>query len=497
MICARMTALIGPEHRVSLEELRRERSPTTEAGGASLSEEGVEARVRPSYVTRDLTKGSIAGNLWFLSWPQMVEATLSVVDQLADLLWAGWIGSVAIAGLGVAQTYTQLVQMVRRGLDLAMRAVVSRAVGAGDRQLANHVALQGLALSVIYLVVLCSAGVALTEGLLTLIGVSEAVRAEAVLYMRLQYIAVAAMGLRLTGAAMLQSAGDAVTPMKAVVASRVLHIALSPFFVFGWLWLPSFGLAGLSLANLLAQMVGCWMTYAPLFRGDSRLHLRLQDYRLDVPLCWRLVRLGLPACVAQAERGFAQLLLVGFVAPFGDIAVAAYSITRRIEILAHACNIGFGQASGTLIGQNLGAGKPDRAKKTLACALGYGTALNTVLALMVIFFPRPILILFNREPELLNVAVVWLQIQGLAFIFMGPSFVLQQSFNIAGDTMSPLVITLIGFWGFQIPLAWLLPRFTALGQFGIAWAIMLSMIVRVVLFIRYMRSDRWLRAKVI
>jgi len=170
-----------------------------------------EARERPSYLTRDLTQGSIPRNLWFLSWPQMVEASLNVVDQLADLLWAGWLGSLAIAGLGVAQTYTQLVQMVRRGLDLAMRAMVARSVGAGNIELANHVALQGLALSIAYLLIFCSGGVVLTDLLLRVIGVSESVRAEGALYMRLQYIAVAAMGLRMTGAAMLQSAGDAVS----------------------------------------------------------------------------------------------------------------------------------------------------------------------------------------------------------------------------------------------------------------------------------------------
>jgi putative MATE family efflux protein len=387
--------------------------------------------------------------------------------------------------------------MVRRGLDLAMRAMIARAVGAGNIELANHAALQGLTLSIIYLLVLCSGGVVLTDRLLGLIGVSEAVRAEASLYMRVQYTAIAAMGLRMTGAAMLQSAGDAVTPMKAVVAARLLHILLGPFLVFGWVGLPSLGLAGLALANLFAQLLGCWMTYVPLFRGDSRLHLRLQGYRLDLPLCWRLLKLGTPACIAQAERGFAQLLLVGFVAPFGDTALAAYSVTKRIEILAHAGNMGFGQASGTLIGQNLGAGHPHRAKQTLAWALTYASVLNTVLGLMVIGFPRPILMLFNQEAELLNVGVVWLQIVGLAFIFMGPSFVYQQSFNIAGDTIGPLVITLIGFWGFQIPLAWLLPRITGLGQFGIAWAIVISMVVRVALFVPYSWLERWLRVKVI
>jgi len=487
-----------PQREVTSDRSGAEGRVATESGVVDPLLEGRrEAKVRPSYLTRDLTKGSIPKNLWYLSWPQIIEASLNVIDQLADLLWAGWLGSRAIAGLGVAQTFTQLVMMVRRGLDFGMRAMVSRAVGAGNIHLANHAAFQALTLSVLYLAVLCSAGVALTDTLLQLIGVSEEVRAQGAFYMRMQFIGVAAMGLRITGTAMLQSAGDAVTPMKATVTSRLLHIGLSPFFVFGWLGLPSFGLAGLAVANLLAQLVGCWMTYVPLFKGSSRLHLRLSAYYLDLPLCWQLLKIGTPACVAQAERALAQLLLVGFVAPFGDVALAAYSITKKVEILAHAGNMGFGQASGTLIGQNLGAGNPQRAKQTLAWALTYTGIVNTVLALLVISFPTPILMLFNRESELLRVGAVWLQVVGLAFVFMGPSFVFQQSFNIAGDTMAPMVITLIGFWGFQIPLAWLLPKITELGQFGIPWAITVSMVVRVALFIPYSRSERWLRVKVI
>lgn len=485
-----------PQHEVASDKSGAEGN-TAGSTVVPLPRGRLQAEVRPSYITRDLTKGSIPKNLWYLSWPQIIEASLSMIDQLADLLWAGWLGSRAIAGLGVAQAFTQLVMMVRRGLDFGMRAVISRAVGAGNIQLANHAAFQGLTLSILYLVVLCSAGVALTDTLLGLIGVSEQVRAQGAFYMRMQFIGVAAMGLRITGTAMLQSAGDAVTPMKATVTSRLLHLGLSPFFVFGWLGLPSFGLAGLALANLLAQLVGCWMTYVPLLKGSSRIHLRLSAFRVDLPLCWQLLRIGTPACVAQAERAFAQLLLVGFVVPFGDVALAAYSITKKIEILAHAGNMGFGQASGTLIGQNLGAGSPERAKQTLAWALAYTGIVNTVLALLVILFPTPILMLFNQESELLSVGAVWLQILGLAFVFMGPSFVFQQSFNIAGDTMAPMVITLIGFWGFQIPLAWLLPRVTELGQFGIPWAIMVSMVIRVALFIPYSWSERWLRVKVV
>ena len=454
-------------------------------------------RTRPAHVTRDLTRGSIPANLWFLSWPQIIEASLNVLDQLADLFWAGRLGYRAIAGLGVAQTYTQLVMMVRQGLDLAMRAAISRAVGAGNILLANHVALQGLALSILYAVVVNGSGVVLTELLLRTIGISEEVRAQAMVYMQVQFIARAVMGLRTTGGAMLQSAGDAVTPMRATMVMRPIHLVLSPFLVFGWWWFPTVGLPGAALADLLAQLVGSALVYGPLLKGSSRLHLTFRGYKPDFPLMRRLVRIGIPGSVAAAERGFAHLVLLGFVAPFGDLSVAAFSITRRMETMAHGTTVGFGRASGTLIGQNLGAGQPERAKQTLAWALALGTAVNLAVGLVVILFPTPIVAVFNREPEFLEVGSAWLQIRGLAFMLMAPAFIFQQSFNIAGDTLGVLVVTLIGFWGFQIPLAWGLSRYTGLEEYGIAWAIVIAMAVRIALFVPYAFWGRWLRVKVV
>ena len=488
---------MAPEQEEGPEEDEGGQSTSKESGTASVTEGQVPRSGRPSYVTRNLTRGSISGNLWFLAWPQMVEASLNVVDQLADLVWAGRLGSRAIAGLGVAQTYTQLVMMLRHGMDLAIRAMISRAVGAGDLRLANHAALQGLTLSLLISLVITIVGIVFTDPLLRITGVSDEVIALAATYMRVQFLARAFLGLRMTGGAMLQSAGDAVTPMRSTVVTRVIHIGLSPFLVFGWWWFPNLALPGVAVADLLAQLVGCEMVYVPLFRGTSRLRLSLRGYRVDPPFLWRLMKIGAPAAIAGAERGFAQLALLFMVTPFGDLAVAAFSITRRVETLFHAGSRGLGQASGTLIGQNLGAEQPERAKQTLAWALVYAASIGVVMGVAIMIFPRPVLRIFNSEPELLDVAVVWLQIQGIAFLFMAPSFVFQQSFNIAGETIGPMVVTLIAFWGVQIPFAWGLSQHTGLGQYGIAWSIVLSMVVRNGLFVPLTFWGRWLRVKVV
>ena len=159
---------------------------------------------RSAYATRELTEGSIRKNLWFLAWPQMVEGILNSLDQTADLFWAGHAGGFkAIGGMGVAQSYTRLIMAVRMGLDTGMQAMIARAVGAGRLDLANHVALQGFTLTILFALGMAVIGILLADELMRMLGVSEDVIAETVLYLRIQFIGASAMGLRTTTGAAL------------------------------------------------------------------------------------------------------------------------------------------------------------------------------------------------------------------------------------------------------------------------------------------------------
>ena len=175
---------------------------------------------------RDLTKGSIPRNLWHLSWPQIAESFFSVVDQLADLFWAGRVGYKAIAGMGVSQTFLLMLMTARMGLDASMRAMISRAIGAGDVSHANHVLAQSIVLTLMWSLLIGIPGIIFTDTLLGLVGVSEEVVDITSGYMKLQFVAMSLMSFqRLTGGA-LQAAGDSITPLKAATVSRVGHLSL-------------------------------------------------------------------------------------------------------------------------------------------------------------------------------------------------------------------------------------------------------------------------------
>ena len=220
---------------------------------------------------RDLTRGSVPRNLWNMAWPQMADSALTVVDQIADLFWAGRMGYKTIAGLGVAQTYILIYSTARIGLDAGMRAMISRAIGANDREYANHVLLQALTMTFIWTLVVGGLGIIFTDKLLSVVGVSGAVVESATMYMQLQFVAYSMQNfIRLTGGA-LNAAGDSINPLKAVTVSRGVHILSSPFFIFGWLWFPGMGIAGAAAANIVAQFLGLIMNLLVLHKGNSGL----------------------------------------------------------------------------------------------------------------------------------------------------------------------------------------------------------------------------------
>ena len=154
-----------------------------------------------------------------------------------------------------------------------------------------------------------------------------------------------------------------------------------------------------------------------------------------------------------------------------------------------------GLAAGVIVGQSLGAEQPDRAKKTIYWALGYVMIVKGILSILIFTFPWVILAVFNREPDFLELASIWIRIQALGFLAMGVAQVFQNSFQTAGDTTTPMLITLVSLWIIEIPLAYVLSQYTGLGQFGIAWAIFLAMIIRAVAYIPVFFWGRWLRIK--
>lgn len=418
---------------------------------------------------------------------------------MVDMVWAGRLpgGFRAIAGLGVSQTFSQFGFMGRQGLEQSTRAMVSQAVGAGNMPLANNIALQSFVLTGGYALIVVVIGVILTDAMFRLIGASAAVTGEAAMYMRVQFIGMGSMSFRMAASSILQSSGDVMVPLRATTVTRIIHIVLTPFFMFGWVGFPNFGLAGAALSNLLAQTVGAGINLFALFRGSSRLRLSLRGFHMDRGIMWQLIRIGAPATATGMERAIAQLVLLKIVSPFGDVAMAAYGMTRRLEMFANFGGMGVGNATAIMVGQNLGARKPERARRSVAWGLLFVTAFKTLIAVPLVFLPVLVVNIFTSEPEVVALTAVWLRILALAAIFMGLGMVFQQAFNVAGDTVTVMIVTLLAVAFIEIPMAWLLSYPLGVGALGIAWANVAGMMVRAATFVPFYIRGSWLKRQVI
>jgi len=275
-----------------------------------------------------------------------------------------------------------------------------------------------------------------------------------------------------------------------------VHLALCPFLVLGWWIFPRLGVGGAAIANIAAEALGLFVCMWVLFTGRTRLHLSLADFRPDLGIMWRILKIGLPACVMSVQRSIGGLVLTWLMVPFGTLAVAAHSLGMTIQSTLMWPGVAFGMGAGVLVGQNMGARQPDRAERSgwLTVALVQGFMLACLVAVLV--WAESIIRLFNSEPDLVELASIFLRISAAGFLMMGFTSVLQQCISGAGDTVPPMLVGLVTLWAVQLPLALLLPEVANLGVYGVRWAMVAGIVIGGVAYATYFRLGRWKRKKV-
>jgi len=445
---------------------------------------------------KDWTKGNIFHNLLRLSWPMVISNSLNMLGPTIDMIWVGKLGSASIAGVGIAGIAVGLVMSAMMGLMMGMRAMVARFIGAGDLKGANQVAMQAFAVSAAFAIIMAAIGIFFAEPILNLFGLEAKVVSEGAAYLRILFVASVVMCIRIMAEGSMQASGDAHTPMRIAVFFRFFHVALCPFMVFGWWIFPRLGVSGAALTNVISQSLGLAISMWVLFSGRSRLRLTLSNFRLDPNIIWRIVRIGLPACVMGLQMSLGAFVLVGLMSPFGTDAVAAHTVCQRVEMIVFMPILGVGMAAGVLAGQNLGAGRPERAERSgwLGAVLAEGFML--ICCVVMLLWAENLVRIFNAEPGLVETGGAFLRIAAAGYLMIGSIIVLQYCISGAGDTLPPMIFSMVIVWGVQMPLAFVLPRVTDLGVYGVRWAMVAAIFVGMIAFIAYFRTGRWKRKKV-
>lgn len=451
---------------------------------------------KESLLNRNWTEGPIVRNLLLLSWPMVLMETMFVVSQVVDMVWIGRLGPAAIAGVGIANIVVMLVMSMDFGLIIGVRAMVARYVGAGDMPGANHVAAQALILSVTWGALMMTIGIIMAEPVMGLFGLEQDVVNEGMSYLRVMFAGWIAMDMLVMGLYIVQSAGDTIRPMYIEALLRVIHVTLCPFLVLG-LWIfPRMGVSGAALSNIISQVLGTFLILWLLLGGKTRLHLSRHDFHLDLPIIWRMLKIGIPALVMQFQRSFGNFVLTWLIAPFGTMAVAAHSLATRVEMFVMLPGMGFGQGAAVLVGQNLGADQPERAERSAWMALGILEAVMLVFSGAILLWAESIIGIFTTDPELIGIGATFIRIASAAFAIIGFISVLQSCIAGAGDTVPNMIISIVMIWLIQMPLAFILPKVADLGVLGIRWAIVGGMVSGVIAYVIYFRLGRWKRKKV-
>ena len=451
--------------------------------------------MRRTAIDRDWTQGSIIGSLWSLSWPIMISQSLNMLGPTIDMIWVGKLGSDALAAVGVSGMAVMVANSLVMGVFTSVRAMVARFIGAGDRDSANHVAQQAFVLGAIISTVIALIGIFFSDGILAWLGVADEVIAEGSAYMRIQFVGIITMSVRMITESAMQASGDTINPMRIAIGFRVVHLGLCPALIFG-LWLfPEMGVKGAAWTNVITQTIGGGLGLWFLLTGRTRMKLTFRNFKFDPGVIWRMVKIGLPAAITGIERSFANILLVKFISPFGTIAVAAQSLQERIGAFIQMPAMGFGVSAGVLSGQNLGARKPERAEKAGWIAAFLFTGVMVAGCLVIWFFAENIVRLFNTEPELIATASSFMRIQIVGFLVFGFVIVLSQALNGVGDTIVPMLVTLTTMWLVQVPLAYVLSK-TGLGMYGVRWGIVIALIIRAATYIVYFKLGKWKQKQV-
>ena len=445
---------------------------------------------------RDLTKGGIFRNLWSLSWPMMISSSVVMLGPSIDMIWVGRLGTTAIAAVGAAGMGMMILMPAMMGLTTGARAMIARFIGADDVEGANHVARQAFVLSASFSAITALVGIFLAESILRVLGMADDVVVVGAAYMRIVFAGSVFMSFGFIAQGAMQASGDAQTPMKITVGSRLLHVVVCPFLIFGWWIFPRLGVSGAAVANIASQGVGTVIMIWVLFGGHTRIRLNMSNFRFDPNIIWRMVKIGIPALVTGLVQPFAMAIFMRIIASFGTVAVAAHTLATRVQMLLFMPGMALGMAAGVLAGQNLGAGEPERAEKSGWIAAGLVEVIMLIGSASILLWADDIVGIFSRELSLVEMTSTFLKIALVGYLVMGLSAVFMQCLMGVGDTVPPMVINLVNMWVVQIPLAYFLPRITNLGVYGVRWAMVVGMFSGAIAFTTYFRLGRWKRKRV-
>ncbi|MBE0572106.1 MAG: MATE family efflux transporter [Ignavibacteriaceae bacterium] len=422
----------------------------------------------------DYTEIKIGKAIFLLAVPMILELIMESTFAVVDIFFVGKLGPSAVATVGLTETYLFLLYSIGMGLSMAVTAIVARRIGEKDKEKAGISAVQSIFLAVLISLPFTIAGIFYSKELLALMGADEWILEHGYRYMQWMLGGNAVIMLLFIINAIFRGAGDAAIAMRVLWIANGINIVLDPILIFGWGPFPEMGIEGAAIATNIGRGIGVLTQLYFLFKGVKHIHvLRNQIY-----LHWKTIS----AIIKTSLGGVGQMIIamtswifiMRILAEFGSEVIAGTTIAMRIMMFTMMPAWGMSNAVATLVGQNLGAKKPDRAERSVWIT-GVGNMIFLIgVAVIYFIYSESLVGIFTDDLQVISVGAMWLRIVSYAYFVYGWWMVSVQAFNGAGDTITPTKINFVFFWLIEIPLSYFMAKTLNLGYSGVFWAIFIA-----------------------
>jgi putative MATE family efflux protein len=445
---------------------------------------------------QDYTSGDLNRAILLLAIPMVLEMVLESLFAIVDVFFVGRIGANAVATVGLTESLLSLVFAVAMGLSLSTTAMVARRIGEKDHEGAAVAGVQAILLGLTVSIVIGVPCLIFAPRLLQLMGASPEIIATGSGYARIALGGSGVVLMLFLNNAIFRGAGDAAIAMRLLWVSNIINLLLDPCLIFGLGPFPRMGVTGAALATFTGRSIGVTYQFYRLLRGTERLRILRRHLRVNFEILWRLVRVSLTGILQFAIAHTSWIGLVRIVSIFGAAALAGYTIAIRILIFVILPSWGLSNAAATLVGQNLGAGQPDRAETSVWRTGFYNMLFMGTIGVIMVLFAEPIVRLFTHDPEVLPLAASCLRILSYGNIGYAYGMVMLQAFNGAGDTITPTWVNLFGFWFLEIPLAYWLAIPMGLRSKGAFFSIVVAEATIAAAGIILFKRGKWRQQKI-
>jgi putative MATE family efflux protein len=423
---------------------------------------------------QEFTSGSIDRAIVLLSIPMILEMAMESLFAVVDAFFVAKIGVEAVATVGLTESVLTLIYSIAIGLSAAATAMVSRRIGEGDREAAAKAGAQVILIALVLSVLIAVPGYIFAEDILRVMARDQSVADVGTQFTRLMLTCNLPILLLWMLNGIFRGAGDAATAMRALWIANAVNIVLCPLFIFGWGPVPAFGVLGSAIATTIGRSTGVIYQLWNQFEVGKIVKLKLQHLRPQWEIIVRLLKIAAGSTGQYLIASASWIFMIYILGQISKEVTAGYTIAIRIVIFALLPAWGMSNAAATLVGQNLGAGHPDRAEKSAWRAGFFNMIFLAFVGLVCVVFASFFIQLFTREPAVVGAGSLALRIVAGGYVFYGWGMILSQAINGAGDTRTPTLLNFIFFWLVETPLAALLALQLGWGQSGVYWAIVIA-----------------------